>query len=604
MTVTDIAPAADREVDTVRPLRVRWLGTVDYDEAWDLQRRLFAGSHDHLLLCEHRPVFTIGASGDDANLLVDPASVGASLRRVDRGGDVTFHGPGQLVGYPILSVAGKRGGGMADTVAYVRSVEQLLIDALAALGVTAGRLDRHPGVWVDADGPKPAKVAAVGVRLSRGRSMHGFALNVDVDLDWFDRIVPCGIAEHPVTSLAALGIEASMADVVDAVVAAAGENLAAGRPVDRQDVAWRVAPTDLAPFTRGAGPGEAIRPDPSARSRDRARSLGRSGLPPSVDAEPAPSPVPVRLRGRLAEAGVEGGLDLATRKPEWMRVKLSTGPEYRRLKSVARTLDLTTVCEEAGCPNIFECWNEGTATFMLLGERCTRACGFCLVDTRRPEAVDADEPGRVARAVDDLGLDYVVLTMVARDDLADGGASIVAETVRSINEVRPGTGVEVLISDLAGSAEALDVVIDAGPDVVNHNIETVARLQRAVRPSASYARSLTVLARAAERGAMTKSGLIVGMGETVDEVRATMADLAAVGVGIVTVGQYLRPTSNHLPIQRWWTPAELDELARFGTGELGLSQVSATPLTRSSHRAGSAAEAAGLDRTDRTDRHH
>lgn len=593
MTVADTRPTAlDRaapggsapRASTDRPLRVRWMGTVDYDEAWDLQRRLFAGDHDHLLLCEHRPVFTLGARGDDANILVDPATVGASVRRVDRGGDVTFHGPGQLVGYPILSLPGKRGGGMADTVAYVRSVEQLVIDALADLGLAAGRLDRFPGVWVDTEGPHPEKIAAVGVRLTRGRTMHGFAINVGVDLDWFDRMVPCGIADDDkgVTTLLARGIDASMADVVDAVVANAGNLVGPDRPIERQDVAWRVAPTDLAPFTRGAGPGTAITPErePTApRPADPGRDGGGG--------------VPVRLRGRLAEVGVEGGLDLATRKPEWMRVKLRTDPGYRRLKALSRNLDLTTVCEEAGCPNIFECWNEGTATFMLLGERCTRACGFCLVDTRKPLEVDPTEPVRVAEAVRELDLDYVVLTMVARDDLGDGGANIVADTVRAIAATSPATGVEVLISDLGGSAEALAAVVEAEPDVVNHNIETVARLQRAVRPSASYARSLALLARAKDLGASTKSGLIVGMGETDGEVRATMADLAAVGVDIITIGQYLRPTSTHLPIQRWWTPDEFDALAGFGERELGVPHVAANPLTRSSHRAGTAASAAG-----------
>ena len=237
-----------------------------------------------------------------------------------------------------------------------------------------------------------------------------------------------------------------------------------------------------------------------------------------------------------------------------MRVKLRTDPGYLELKKLARTLDLTTVCEEAGCPNIFDCWNEGTATFMLLGDRCTRACGFCLIDTRKPLEVDVSEPQRVADAVAHLGLDFAVLTMVARDDLDDGGAKIVAETVEAIRRTAPEAGIEVLISDLQGSADSLTTVCGAKPDIVNHNIETVARLQRAVRPSASYARSLALLARASQQGMTTKSGLIVGMGERTEEVRSTLADLAGVGVEIVTIGQYLRPTSHHLPVVRWWTP--------------------------------------------------
>jgi lipoic acid synthetase len=555
-------------------LRVRWLGTVDYAEAWDLQRSLFASDDDHLLLCEHPPVYTLGVRGDEAHLLADPTELGADVYRVDRGGDITFHGPGQLVGYPVVSVPGKRGGGMADTVAYVAAIEQLLIEVAGELGLATGRIRGCPGVWVEPDGPRPRKLAAVGVRLSRGRSMHGFALNVDVDLDWFAHMIPCGILDKGVTSLAAEGIDVSMREVVDLVSARAGSLPVAGgsdRAVERQDVAWRHRPDDLAPFSRGAGPGA---PGHAPGHRD-------------------PGGVPVRLRGRLAEAGVDGGLPVSERKPPWMRVKLRTDPDYLRLKSEARRLDLVTVCEEAGCPNIFDCWNEGTATFMLLGDRCTRACGFCLIDTRRPLPVDHDEPGRVAEAVASLGLDYAVLTMVARDDLDDGGAGIVAATVEAIRAASPGTGIEVLISDLKGAARSLAVVCDARPNVVNHNIETVARLQRAVRPSASYARSLTVLARARAMGATTKSGLIVGMGERADEVRATLADLGAVGVEIVTIGQYLRPTSHHLPVHRWWTPDEFQELKAFGETELGIAHIEASPLTRSSHHAGSAAAAAG-----------
>jgi lipoic acid synthetase len=300
----------------------------------------------------------------------------------------------------------------------------------------------------------------------------------------------------------------------------------------------------------------------------------------------------VRLRGRLAEAGVRDGLAIDARKPEWLRVKLDTGPEYRRLRGIMRGLDLVTVCEEAGCPNISECWNAGTATFMINGERCTRACGFCLVDTRKPRALDPDEPARVAEAVQQMGLRYAVITAVARDDLDDGGARAFADTIEAVRARRPGTQVEVLIPDCKGDPDALDTIFGARPDVLNHNIETVARLQRAVRPSASYARSLAVLARAKAAGLTTKSSIIVGMGESFDEVVQAMADLRGVGVDIVTIGQYLRPTSNHLPVARWWLPTEFDELRRIGERELGIGHVEASPLTRSSYHAREAAAGA------------
>ncbi len=562
------APERPGSASPPRPLRIRWLGRVRYRDALALQHALFArGVDDHLLLLEHPHVFTLGARGDTAHILVDPVSLGAEVVAVDRGGDVTYHGPGQLVGYPVRTLPGKRGGGMADTQAYVASVEQLLIDALARLGLPGcGRLDEHPGVWVEPDGANPRKIAAIGVRLTRARTMHGFALNVDTDMTYFDAIVPCGIADKAVTSLAAEGVDVAMADVVDVVAALAAERWAAGGH-ERQDVAWRVAPEDLAPFTRGLGPGPEVR---GAAAPQTPRS-----------------DVPVRLQGRLREAGVHGGLGITERKPEWMRVKAERGDAYRRLKSLTRQLDLVTVCEEAGCPNIYECWNEGTATFMILGERCTRACGFCLIDTRKPEPPDPDEPDRVADAVARLGLEYVVVTMVARDDLDDGGALQVARTVEAIRAATAGTSVEVLISDLRGDPDALETVFASLPTVLNHNIETVPRLQRAVRPSASYARSLAVLARAKAAGLATKTSIIVGMGETPDEVVATLADLANVGVDIVTIGQYLRPTSHHVPIHRWWTPEEFADLKAVGEA-FGIAHVESSPLTRSSYHAAGA----------------
>jgi lipoic acid synthetase len=227
---------------------------------------------------------------------------------------------------------------------------------------------------------------------------------------------------------------------------------------------------------------------------------------------------------------------------------------------------------------------------MVNGDRCTRACGFCLVDTRRPEPPAVDEPDRVAAAVTELGLRHAVVTTVARDDLPDGGAGHLAATIAAIRSRNPATTVEVLISDCRGDPDDLAVIFGARPDVLNHNLETVLRLQRAVRPSAGYARSLAVLARAKGEGLVTKSGLMVGLGEEVDEVHAALADLAGVGVDVVTIGQYLRPTADHLPVARWWRPEEFEALAEVGR-DLGIGHVESSPLTRSSYHAGQAARA-------------
>jgi lipoyl synthase len=543
-------------------VRVRWLGRVPYREAWDLQRALAArAGEEYLVLLEHPHVYTLGRNAVDANVLVDPAAVGAESIRVDRGGDVTYHGPGQLVGYPIRSV----GPGPHAGTAHVRQVEQVVIDALVSLGLSpddVGRLDGFPGVWVgvgSSSSPRaagPRKICAIGVRTARGRTTHGFALNVHTDLSMFGHIVPCGIPDKSTTSLAAEGFDVPMRDVVDRVLAAA-------EPV------W-------GPFDDVQRVTDPVAHRPEADHPERvAVNIGRA------------RPLDVRLR----RAGVEPaeGLPVRTRKPEWLKVEARTTERFLGVEHDLRDLELVTVCHEAGCPNIFECWASGTATFMINGSRCTRSCGFCQVDTAHPLPLDPSEPRRVAAAVARMGLAHAVVTCVARDDLTDGGATAFADTIAAIRERAPGTTVEVLISDCKGDVRSLATVFDARPDVLNHNIETVARLQRAVRPSASYARSLAVLARAKDADLTTKSGIIVGMGEEHGEVLATLGDLRAVGVDLVTVGQYLRPSSRHLPVARWWTPEEF-ELLRAAGMAMGFAHVQASPLTRSSYHAREAAE--------------
>ena len=568
-------------------LRVRWLGRVPYPEADDLQRALLErAADDYLLLLEHPHVYTLGKRADPAHVLVPPATVGAELVRADRGGDVTYHGPGQLVGYPIVTLPEWRAG-ERDVVAYVRRLEAVLISALADLGVEAGRHDGYTGVWVDGE-----KIAAIGVRVARGRTRHGFALNVDPDLSMFHHIVPCGIPDKGITSLARLTpTPPDMKRVVDAVTARFTEHFPYA-DIDRQDIVWRERSADLSAFRRHAVEG-------ADEGLSASASSGREAKPKRTVSESAADvprsgsrATPVRLLGRLAEAGVDvPGEDPAFRRPAWMKVKADLGPNYRETKRIMRTLSLHTVCEEAGCPNIYECWADRTATFMILGDRCTRACGFCLVDTRHPLPLDEQEPARVADGVAQLGLAHAVVTSVARDDVPDGGAGVFAATIRAIRARTPATAVEVLIPDCKGDRDALAVIFDARPDVLNHNLETVARLQRTARPSAAYFRSLALLARAKDAGLTTKSGIILGMGETEAELRGAIADLRNVGVDILTLGQYLRPSTRHLPVVRWWTPEEFDALGEYARG-LGFAHVESGPLVRSSYHARRAAESA------------
>ncbi len=273
-------------------------------------------------------------------------------------------------------------------------------------------------------------------------------------------------------------------------------------------------------------------------------------------------------------------------KPPWLKVRFPAGPDYQRIQELMRGQTLHTVCEEARCPNIGECWSRGTATFMILGDTCTRSCGFCAVKTGRPSSVDTGEPARVALAIQQMGLKHAVITSVNRDELEDGGAAIFAETIRWTRRLCPETTIEVLIPDFKGNWDALATVSAARPEILNHNTETVPRLYGTVRPQGEYSRSLELLerARALDPGSLTKSGVMVGLGETRAELLEVFADLAARRVDILTVGQYLRPTPAHLPVDRYWHPDEFAGLKEAALA-LGFRHVEAGPLVRSSYHA-------------------
>ncbi len=273
------------------------------------------------------------------------------------------------------------------------------------------------------------------------------------------------------------------------------------------------------------------------------------------------------------------------RKPPWIKTKLRTGPEYTELKSLVRREGLHTVCEEAGCPNIYECWEDREATFLIGGDQCTRRCDFCQIDTGKPKEYDKDEPRRVAESVQQMGLRYATVTGVARDDLPDGGAWLYAETARQIHALLPGCGVELLVPDFNGDREQLQEVFSAKPEVFAHNVETVPRIFKRIRPAFRYDRSLAVITTAREAGLVTKSNLILGMGETREEIVEAMRDLHAAGTDLLTITQYLRPTPRHHPVERWVKPEEFVELQAEAEA-IGFAGVLSGPLVRSSYRAG------------------
>ncbi len=486
----------DEQVQLIR------LGRVPYRWALRLMRRIALARRraeigDTLLLVEHPPVITLGLAGGYEDVLAPPELLrahGIEVVATDRGGRATYHGPGQLVAYPILELPS------GDLHGYLHSLEQVVLEVLAEWGIGGRRIARYPGVWVGKE-----KIAAIGVAVEDGVTTHGVALNIDPDVSHFRLIVPCGLAKRGITSLrAVLGREVSLPAVEDAFVRAFAHVF--GRPV---------------------GP----------------------------RAEPGP----------------------------WLVVEAAPA-EAAAIERLVAQLGLHTVCQAAACPNLGECWARGTATFMLLGDRCTRNCRFCNVAPGRPAPPDPQEPWRVAEAAARLRLSHVVLTSVARDDLADGGAGQFAATIRAVRERLPGATVEVLVPDFAGSLSALEAVVAAQPDVFNHNVETVARLTPVVRTKAAYERSLSVLAWAKRRGLTTKSGLMVGLGETCGEVIATMRDLRRVGCELLTIGQYLQPTPRQVAVAEYVHPVLFDWYREVGEA-LGFRAVFAAPLVRSSYLA-------------------
>jgi lipoic acid synthetase len=286
----------------------------------------------------------------------------------------------------------------------------------------------------------------------------------------------------------------------------------------------------------------------------------------------------LRIEARNTETPIE-------RKPEWIKTRAHMGPEYTRLRSLVKSEGLHTVCQEAACPNIFECWEDKEATFLIGGERCTRRCDFCNIDTGKPEPLDRDEPRRVAESVQSMGLKYATITGVTRDDLEDEGAWLYAETIRKVHQLNPGTGVEMLAPDFSGNPVYLNEVFETRPEVFAHNLETVPRIFKRIRPAFTYERSLNVITQARDFGLITKSNLILGLGETREEISQALVDLHEAGCDLVTITQYLRPTNKHHPVERWVKPEEFVELSHEAN-EIGFSGVMSGPLVRSSYRAG------------------
>ena len=536
---------------SLRKLNVRWLGKLPYSEAYDLQLGLHKAisnnyeDDDYLLLLEHDNVITSGRSSKDNNLLVSQEildQMSIDFFETDRGGDITFHGEGQLIGYPIIRLQDPK-----KVVPFVRSIENVLIQSLKELSIDSFTKEHDTGVWTSM-----GKIASIGIKVSKWTTYHGFSLNIFDKLEGFDLINPCGNEHESVTSIQSFNDTVSF-DEVSKIVSNNFFKLFEYSEVDEQ----------FSQFT------------PKQLKSNKEFNIDK--MVAAGVFKPSTKGIPITIKGVLPNE---------PKRPEWMKVKANLGNDYRSLKNLLSEKKLNTVCEEASCPNIYECWSMGTATFMIMGDVCTRACGFCDVKTGKPGTLDLGEPKRVAESVKAMQLTHAVITSVNRDDLEDGGSQFFADTIYEVKKLNNKCDVEVLIPDFKGDRLAIDNIIKASPEVINHNLETVPRLQREIRTSASYGRSLSLLHYVKSQGfeGKTKTGLIVGMGENKEEVASVLKDISKLNVDIVTIGQYLRPTAKHRPIDRY-APEEEFEYYKFIGESFGIPHVESGPLVRSSYHA-------------------
>src|SRR5260364_26468 len=492
---------------------------------------------DQLWLLEHPPVYTLGQAGDPAHLL--DKNTGIDLIRTDRGGQITFHGPGQVIAYLLLDLRRRRL--MAREL--VRRIEQAVIETLAAYNLSVCRKPGAPGLYIDdtlsGRGYHGAKIAALGLKIRRGCCYHGVSLNVNMDLRPFDSIHPCGDAGLRTVDMASLGVLADWSEAA---------SLLASRLQSHHAAAY------------------------DARIKQKAQE------------KTARIPIKIIPAETL-------------KKPDWIRVKAASGhSRFYEIKRILRAHQLHTVCEEASCPNIGECFGKGTATFMIMGDKCTRRCPFCDVGHGRPDPLDANEPDNLARTIAALKLEYVVITSVDRDDLLDGGAAHFVACIERVRALSPSTKIEILTPDFRGRLDrALSILNAAPPDVINHNLETVPRLYKAARPGAHYLHSLNLLKafKDAHPEIPTKSGLMVGLGEEAHEILDVMSDLRDHHVDMLTIGQYLQPSAHHLPVRAYIHPDQF-KTCEDAAYRMGFTHAAVGAMVRSSYHADAQAHCAGI----------
>lgn len=535
------------------------LGLTDYRNAYQIQKDLVVERSknlisDTLVILEHPPIITVGRAGKKKNIIdsirpsdqtppeQDSRAGRGGLARpeiveTDRGGDVTCHYPGQIVVYPIIDLRERN----KDIHKYLRDLEEVIINFLELYNINAVRRSNFTGVWVNGK-----KIASIGIGVKQWITYHGFALNIDSDLSYFDTIIPCGISNVEMTSLEKL----------------------LGKKVDRIKIRKEVLNSFFKIFSNGKQP------------------LVAAGFSPRNQTEIRNLPRPV---GTPPKAGSLAGKVATTSKtiPVWIKKRVSAGNNGSKVRQILADKKLNTVCQSAVCPNINECFNRGTATFMILGDVCTRNCSFCAVKKGKPVPLpDPTEPRRIAEAVKELSLSYVVITSVTRDDLKDGGAECFAETVNAICQLNSETKIELLIPDFQGNKKSIRKVVESKPTVIGHNIEMVPSLYPHIRPKAQYICSLQLLQtiKNMNKNIYTKSGLMLGLGEKYKEVIEVMKELGKANCDILTLGQYLQPNKQCVSMNRYLTTEEFKKY-KVVAEKMGFQSVASGHFVRSSYHA-------------------
>lgn len=514
-------------------LLIRKLGIVDYQKTFGEMQEFTKNRNidtcDEIWLLEHQHVFTQGKAGKPEHVL-NPGSV--PIVQTDRGGQITYHGPGQLIIYPLIDLRRANLG----VKQFVNLLEDAVIETLAAYNINTMRRDDAPGIYLKDCG---AKICSLGLRISRGCSYHGLALNITTDLSYFKRINPCGFKNLQMAKMSDFIAEDAInyAKLMEKVVAFIAKKF---------------------------GHTEIINAEKSTSISDNTNIANITNIKKLADIT-----------------------ENTDRKPPWIRSKLLSPAEITKTKKNLQHHHLVTVCDEAACPNKGECFGRGTATFMIMGDTCTRDCKFCNVTCGRPNALDHFEPSRLTASVLEMQLKYVVLTSVCRDDLQDHGATHFANCIQSLRTANPNLKIEILVPDFRGcQEEALATLGKNLPNVFAHNIETVPRLYPSITPSSDYKTSLQLLLRHKQLFPQipTKSGIMVGLGETDEEIIAVLHDLRAYEVDMLTIGQYLRPSINNAKVERYVTPEKFQEFAKLAR-TMGFSYVASGPMVRSSYYA-------------------